>query len=744
MIDEKQMFNDLVALCEHPDYGFYMVEREYQGIKYRIFSYRLIGSYTMWLLPNALNCRGTMFAFVDSLWKLVCLPMEKFFRIHENPLTMNIDVNDPNWEVYEKVDGCFPLKGNLNLWDGGTIEIGRVVKRKSHHRLIGMDSSGKLVPCFITNWKQTGVKTNWIDVEFEYVRKGRATNKIRVTTNHHVYINGKFTAIGNAIVGDELVHYEKEPCCHAMKIFEAGLLGDGSITKNGKKYRYQEAHTLPQYDYIAYIHQQLGTCAIDHLYEQKDRKNSFSAQPCFFSNSKSYNKLLELRCKWYPNGVKRVPDNLDFLDDFCVAKWICDDGSYAPQVNDAGSLRIATNGFVEEDVRRLAAHLENMYGVECGVSFSKGWYIRVLNSKGLIDNLWRRIVPHVPLCMRYKVPTAYHELPFVEWPLASEIYTTRTVKITNIEHLDSNNKKIFSSGRVGYDIETTTGNYFIGGVLVHNSLISTFINPTTNDVDFKSKTSLSSDHVIVARRLLNNPKNAHFKQYCLERERQGFTVNMELVSDDPNLRIVVPYAETALRVLCERNRSTGKVTQLLPKMTLQKLLSCNHTDTSTMTLPEALQYCETLTGIEGFVAFNPITNQTVKMKTVWYDNLHTTKSSLDSVDHIMRLILTETIDDFKAMFDGDVGVIRRINDVERAVVPVFNTMVFKATEFVDNNKHLDRKSYAILAKSSLNDFEFKMAMENYLGRSPDFVDYLIKNKNKYFNITTTIGIENEQ
>ena len=381
MIDEKQMFNDLVALCEHPDYGFYMVDREYQGIKYRIFSYRLIGSYTMWLLPNALNCRGTMFAFVDGLWKLVCLPMEKFFRIHENPLTMNIDVNDLNWEVYEKVDG---------------------------------------------------------------------------------------------------------------------------------------------------------------------------------------------------------------------------------------------------------------------------------------------------------------------------------------------------------------------------SLISTFINPFTNDVDFKSKTSLNSDHVIVARRLLNNPKNAHFKQYCLERERQGFTVNMELVSDDPNLRIVVPYAETALRVLCERNRSTGKVTQLLPKMTLQKAIGYNHLDTSVMTLPEALQYCETLTGIEGFVAFNPITNQTVKMKTVWYDNLHTTKSSLDSVDHIMRLILTETIDDFKAMFDGDVGVIRRINDVERAVVPVFNTMVFKATEFVDNNKHLDRKSYAILAKSSLNDFEFKMAMENYLGRSPDFVDYLIKNKNKYFNITTTtMGIENE-
>lgn len=379
IIDEKQLFDDLVALCEHPDYGFYMVDREYQGIKYRIFSYRLIGSYTMWLLPNALNCRGTMFAFVNGEWKLVCLPMEKFFRIHENPLTMNIDIKDPNWEVYEKVDG---------------------------------------------------------------------------------------------------------------------------------------------------------------------------------------------------------------------------------------------------------------------------------------------------------------------------------------------------------------------------SLISSFINPATNDVDFKSKTSLNSDHVIVARRLINHPKNEHFKQYCLQREQQGFTVNMELISEDPNLRVVVPYTETALKVLCERNRHTGQVTQLLPRMNLQRLNPLDKTEAGTLTLLDAIQYCETLTGIEGFVAFNPQTNQTVKMKTVWYDNLHTTKSSLDSVDHVMRLILTETIDDFKSLFEGDVGVIKRITTIEEAVVPVYNTMVFNATTFYNNNKHLDRKSYAILAKSSLNDFEFKMAMEIYLGRSPDFVDYLIKNKNKYFNITT-IGIENE-
>ena len=104
-INESSLFNNLVALCEHPDYGFYFVDREYQGVTYRIFSYRLIGSYTMWTLPDALNCRGTMFAKIGEDWKLMCLPMEKFFRLHENPLTLNININERDWMLYEKHDG---------------------------------------------------------------------------------------------------------------------------------------------------------------------------------------------------------------------------------------------------------------------------------------------------------------------------------------------------------------------------------------------------------------------------------------------------------------------------------------------------------------------------------------------------------------------------------------------------------------------------------------------------------------
>lgn len=86
--------------------SFYYKDFARDGITYRIFNYRL-ASYTEFLRPDALECRGVMFVVNPELnlpVRLACWPQEKFFNLNENPLTMNLDLNQAV-DIELKVDG---------------------------------------------------------------------------------------------------------------------------------------------------------------------------------------------------------------------------------------------------------------------------------------------------------------------------------------------------------------------------------------------------------------------------------------------------------------------------------------------------------------------------------------------------------------------------------------------------------------------------------------------------------------
>ena len=101
------LFENLMSLCDNKETGFYYVDQTYSEDNhlYRIFSYRLGGSYTNWLLPDAMNCRGTMFRKEGEIWKLVCLPMPKCFRLRENPIILEQESSLTNIDFFLKLDG---------------------------------------------------------------------------------------------------------------------------------------------------------------------------------------------------------------------------------------------------------------------------------------------------------------------------------------------------------------------------------------------------------------------------------------------------------------------------------------------------------------------------------------------------------------------------------------------------------------------------------------------------------------
>lgn len=98
------LYNNLMALTEQSE-AFYYVDQVKNGHLYRIFNYRL-ASYTDFLAPSALECRGVMFEIDENgtLRRLASLPMAKFFNYRENPFTMDADLSTAV-EVFDKADG---------------------------------------------------------------------------------------------------------------------------------------------------------------------------------------------------------------------------------------------------------------------------------------------------------------------------------------------------------------------------------------------------------------------------------------------------------------------------------------------------------------------------------------------------------------------------------------------------------------------------------------------------------------
>lgn len=121
-----KLYVELMNLVENNESDvFYFQDFDLDGKKYRIFNYRL-SSYTDFMKPSALEIRGIMFQ-VDGQGRFIRLaarPMQKFFNLNENPMTMNLDLSQVD-TVELKADGSlmstFSHNGTLRLKSRGSL-----------------------------------------------------------------------------------------------------------------------------------------------------------------------------------------------------------------------------------------------------------------------------------------------------------------------------------------------------------------------------------------------------------------------------------------------------------------------------------------------------------------------------------------------------------------------------------------------------------------------------------------------
>jgi T4 RnlA family RNA ligase len=104
---QSTLYANLLKLTQERDTFSAKDFPQADGSVIRIFQYRL-SSYSDFLQPGAMSARGTMYhvAANGTPLELLALPMEKFFGVNENPMTMKLDLSLDNIQyMANKLDG---------------------------------------------------------------------------------------------------------------------------------------------------------------------------------------------------------------------------------------------------------------------------------------------------------------------------------------------------------------------------------------------------------------------------------------------------------------------------------------------------------------------------------------------------------------------------------------------------------------------------------------------------------------
>lgn len=163
------------------------------------------------------------------------------------------------------------------------------------------------------------------------------------------------------------------------------LLGDGYLRKNDSGNRNRNAflsvlRSLKDKAYSQYhvdiLKDHITASGLKESSVFDKRTNKFYHRCTFSTKSSLY--LTTLHAKWYQNGKKVIPKDLQ-LNSEIIATWFADDGYIEKSKNNYFRISLYTNGFSKEDVYFLRDLLQKRYNKKIIVRRIKTYYTLFLS-----------------------------------------------------------------------------------------------------------------------------------------------------------------------------------------------------------------------------------------------------------------------------------------------------------------------------------------------------------------------------
>jgi RNA ligase len=249
---------------------------------------------------------------------------------------------------------------------------------------------------------------------------------------------------------------------------------------------------------------------------------------------------------------------------------------------------------------------------------------------------------------------------------------------------------------------------------------------TMNGTRLKSKKSFDSDVAKAAEDWMHSQPGLHVWKLAERMVALDKTAIFEWTA--PDARIVLFYPEPELRLLHVRDNATGEYMESWQVREWADYYGVKCVDEVTFDIPNEqlgqhlLDLAKTVEGVEGWVVQFE-NGDMVKLKTDWYLKRHRAMTFLRERD-VAQLVLDEGLDDLKSLLVGDGVDISEVLAVEARVLHDLRELAMAVDLAVAEDKHLDRKSFAIKHNGSEH---FGLKMSKYLGKEPSFKEYFERN-----------------
>ena len=365
--------------------------------------------------------------------------------------------------------GCCSGDTEVSLADGSKMRISKIVNQKLPVEVLTYDADADaIVTRKVVNWFNNGRTEEFLRFSVTRPMGSGAPIGFAVTSNHLVMTPAGWREAGELLEGDRVLQSVPNHLSDFQwQVILGGLMGDGALspTRNGLAARYRFGHGKKQTVYADWK---------GSLFANVTTSRTTNAKEAVFWDVQPLAELAELRHAVYVGGKKHLSeDYLKSLTPLALAIWYMDDGGFTIRAKDlqertkdgSGRSEICVEAMSPGTRQRLVDYLADTWGIEGRLS-AKGarGKASIIFAKDATAALHALVAPFIHPSMEYKLLPKYRGRFGVEpvfAPMRNElmplpIKSIRTVKPT--------------ASPYRFDIEVEgTHNYFVDGVMVHNS-----------------------------------------------------------------------------------------------------------------------------------------------------------------------------------------------------------------------------------------------------------------------------------
>jgi len=376
-------------------------------------------------------------------------------------------------QLREKVGvmfGCMAYTTRVTLADGTQEKIGKIVNQRMDVEVLSYDpETDRMVPRRIVNWFNNGKAEKFL--QFSVAKSGKnGLAQFAATENHLIRTPGGWRQAGELIPGDRVMVAEQQRLGEQqLQLILGSLMGDGNLSPNRRGRfgtRFRMGHGAKQAAYLDWKVSLLGNIL---------HSRTVNAKGAVFADFTPLPELSELReAVYFGDGKKHLTwDYLKSLTPLALAVWYMDDGCFTHRskgvqertAGGTGRIEIVVDAMSPGSRDRLTRYMRDTYGLDIKLRFrGTRKQSALIFSTAASEKFQKLIAPYVHPSMEYKLLPRFRgkfsvEQEFV--PATSRMIPARILDIHVKPPLRSMHR---------FDIEVEgSHNYFVNGVMVHNS-----------------------------------------------------------------------------------------------------------------------------------------------------------------------------------------------------------------------------------------------------------------------------------